>query len=430
MDSPGRADTRHKHPPPWLFGIVGIPYGVGGTFVAVVMPFLAIRAKLDLDTIGWFSALLFFPPMMQFLYAPIVDLGPKRKHWLVLVSVLGGLCFMPTFFLSLPAHKLSFLLFAFFGQFITGLTGSCNGGLLAMTMPDDKRGAASAYLNIGNLSGGALAGWATIEMLHYDVSSYVVGGVYAAMIVLPALPILMVEEPDRERRTISEVFGDMWHGVTEVLLSRQGITGFLLCLSPVGTAALTNYFSAMGTAFGASDSVVGFVVGPANAILTSIGAGVGGWLCDRVNRRSMYLLSGALTAVCGISMALGPHTPFTYEWGVMTYLLVTGFCYAAFTATVLETIGSGGKAASTRYALYVAAGNIAINYTGFIDTRFGGKTKLPSGKTIPVVTHVIASDATLNLIGVAVLGLVFWKLGSFGRARYRARAAAADTAAD
>ena len=42
MDAP-----RHKHPPPWLFGIVGIPYGVGGAFVAVVMPFLASRAKIE-----------------------------------------------------------------------------------------------------------------------------------------------------------------------------------------------------------------------------------------------------------------------------------------------------------------------------------------------------------------------------------------------
>lgn len=415
----------HKHPPPWLFGIVGIPYGVGGTFVAIVMPFLASRAKLDFGEIGWFGTLLFVPPIVQFLYAPVVDIGPKRKHWLVLVSVLGALCFMPTFFLKLPDQKVPFLLFAFFGQFVTGLTGSCNGGLLALTMPDEKRGAASAWLNVSNLAGGALVGWATIEMLGDHVSPYVVGGVYAAMIILPALPILLIEEPERERRVAGEVFGDMWHGVTEVLMSKKGLTGFLLCLSPVGTAALTNYFSAMGTAFGASDRVVGIVVGPANAILTSIGAFVGGWLCDRVNRRSMYLLSGALTAVCGISMALGPHTALTYEWGVGTYLLVTGFCYAAFTATVLDTIGAGGKAASTRYALFVAAGNAAIGYTGFIDTRFGGHVKLATGKVIPVVTHVIASDATLNLLGVAVLGLVFWRLGFFAKKRLAARAAAA-----
>ena len=128
-----------------------------------------------------------------------------------------------------------------------------------------------------------------------------------------------------------------------------------------------------------------------------------------------------MTAVCGIVMALAPHNDDTYLWGVMTYALITGFCYSAFTATVLETIGQGGKAASTQYALFVAAGNVAIAYVGFVDTRFGGKEPLPDGGTRPLVEHVIASDAALNLIGVAILGFVFWKLGSFGRARHRKR---------
>jgi hypothetical protein len=31
--------------------------------------------------------LTFVPPMLQFLYAPVVDIGPKRKHWLLIVTV-------------------------------------------------------------------------------------------------------------------------------------------------------------------------------------------------------------------------------------------------------------------------------------------------------------------------------------------------------
>jgi MFS transporter, PAT family, beta-lactamase induction signal transducer AmpG len=414
----------HKHPPPWLFGIVGIPYGVGGAFVSVVMPFLASRAKLDIGEIGWFSTLLFVPPMVQFLYAPIVDVGPKRKHWLIIVSVLGASCFAATFAMPLPEHKFEFLLFGFLGQFITGLTGSCNGGLLALTMPDEKRGQASAYLNIGNLSGGAAAAWATVEMLRNGWDLTIVGLVYAVMIIAPALAILVVEEPDRERRSAREVFADMWHGVRDVLFSKSGLTGIALCISPVGTAALTNYFAGMKDAYGASEKLVGFVSGPASAVLMAAGAWIGGWLCDNYNRRAMYLAAGALTAACGIGMALAPHNSDTYLWGVMAYALVTGFCYSAFTATVLETIGDkAGKAASMQYALFVAAGNVAIAYVGFVDTRFGGKETLADGTTRPVYEQVIAADATLNLLGVVVLSIAFWKLGSFGKRRLRERAA-------
>ena len=344
-----------KHPPPWLFGVVGIPYGVGGSFAGIVMPFLAHRAGFAIDDIGWFVVLLFVPPMIQFLYAPIVDVGPKRKHWLVIVSAIGAVFFAATFLLPVDKYEVPFLVCGFLGQFVSGLAGSCNGGLLAMTMPDEKRGQASAWLNIGNLSGGGVVATAVLYMLSHDYEEWSIGLVYAAMMILPALAILSVDEPKRTRRTAAEVFSDMFRGVRDVLFSKAGITGILLCISPVGTAALANYFSGMQASFGATDDLVTFTSGPANVVLTAVGAAVGGILCDRYNRRALYLLSGALTAFVGIAMAIAPHNDDTYLYGVMTYALVTGFCYSAFTATVLETIGEGGKAASTQYALFVAA---------------------------------------------------------------------------
>jgi hypothetical protein len=108
-------------------------------------------------------------------------------------------------------------------------------------------------------------------------------------------------------------------------------------------------------------------------------------------------------------MALSPRSEATFVWGALAYALITGFCYAAFTSTVLETIGEGTAAASTRYSMYVAAGNLAIAYTGLVDTRFASEAH---------VERVVWSDAALNLGGVLVLGLVFWRLGSFGKSRH------------
>src|SRR5262249_34293421 len=116
------------------------------------------------------------------------------------------------------------------------------------------------------------------------------------------------------------------------------------------------------------------------------------------NRRVLYLISGALTAACGFAMALAPDVRVTFAWGAITYSLVTGFCYSAFYATVLETIGEGGAAAATKFTLFLAAGNAAINYVGLVDSRFDDNYG---------VTGVASSDATLNLAGVIVLGVVF-----------------------
>ena len=123
------ADDNPQHPPPWLFGITGIPYGIAGGFVATTMPFLARKAGISVGDIGWYGTALFFPPVVQFLYAPIVDIGPKRKVWLILLALLGAICFGVSLTMPLPSRATAFLAFAFVGQAINGLTGSCNGGL-------------------------------------------------------------------------------------------------------------------------------------------------------------------------------------------------------------------------------------------------------------------------------------------------------------
>src|SRR5262249_52333333 len=162
----------------------------------------------------------------------------------------------------------------------------------------------------------------------------------------------------------------------------------LFCISPVGTAALVNFFSAMSTDYHASGRMVAFINGPVNGLLSAGGSLIGGYLCDRMNRRLAYLLSGGLTAVCGLLMSFAPLSDMTYAVGVSTYLFIAGFCYSAFSAVVLEAIGNAGAAAATQYTLFTAAGNAAIGYVGWIDTRFGKRG--PTG--------LLRADAALNLI--------------------------------
>lgn len=392
-----------KHPPPWLFGVSLIPYGVVGSFSGQVMPYMTQRAGMKLDVIGLMGSLLLVPPMLQFLYAPIVDIGLKRKHWLIVVAALGAACLVTACLMPLPEHTTPFLVFAVASQLISGLVGSCAGGILSVVMPDDVRGRASAWFNVGNLSGGAISAAVAIWMIGEKFDPLYIGLALGLMMIVPAFAVLWIDEPPRDNiQAASEVFATTYRDLKAVIASKSGITGILLCISPVGTAALVNYFSGMSDDYHARAGVVTLVNGPANAALTAIGAFAGGWLCDRYNRRAMYLLSGALTALSGIAMALSPRTEATYAWGVCLYFLVTGFCFSAFTATVLETIGKAGKAASAQYALFVAAGNAAINYVGLVDTRFNERHG---------VEGVIGADVALNVAGVLVLGLAFWRLG-------------------
>lgn len=403
MTSTMADDNRPSHPPPWLFALTGVPYGVAPGFAATTMPFLARKAGISVGDIGWYGTALLFPPVVQFLYAPVVDIGPKRKHWLVIVAIVGSICLGLSLTMPLPSRIGAFLAFAFAGQAITGLVGSCNGGLLATTMPDRLRGAAGGWLNVGNLTGGALGAWLTLVMAE-RFAPLTVGLALVALTTLPSLAILSVREPERARRPLGEIFGTLWRDVTRVARSRSGWTGILLFLSPVGTAALVNYFAGIARDYRASDSMVAFVNGPVNGLVTAGGSLIGGYLCDRYSRRGMYLLSGALTALCGLGMMASPLSPTTYAVGVAVYLFITGFCYAAFSATVLETIGKGGAAASTQYALFVSCGNLAIAWVGFVDTRFHHGYG-PRG--------LCAVDAALNVAGIVALTILFRMFDGF-----------------
>jgi MFS family permease len=117
-----------------------------------------------------------------------------------------------------------------------------------------------------------------------------------------------------------------------------------------------------------------------------------------MDRKKAYLLSGVLTAIVGAVMAFSPINQTTYAVGVCVYFLVAGFCYAAFSAVVLEAVGKAGASASAQYALFVAAGNVAITYVGWIDTRFENPR------------HLLGVDAGLNLAGVVALAIVIMLL--------------------
>jgi hypothetical protein len=110
----------------------------------------------------------------------------------------------------------------------------------------------------------------------------------------------------------------------------------------------------------------------------AVGCLLGGWICDRINRQSAYLLFGLAGAFCAVGMAYSSKTEFMYIIWTSVYAVTVGLSYAGFSAFALEAIGKG--AAATKYNIYAALSNspiyLMIYIEGWAHLRWGPKGML------------------------------------------------------
>jgi MFS family permease len=398
-------------PPPWLFGITNIPFGVAGGYTSVAVPFVLARAGVPMATVGGISAAMLVPMSWQFLWAPVLDVGLRRRTWLLIFAALGALMLAASLALQLPSQLGLFEVLCVAGQGLTGLVSACNGALVATQVPQALHGRASGWLNAANLGGNAVGGGIVIGLL--DAWSPQVAAVALGLLTfLPAIAVLRLVEDARPRRRPREVYSGMLRDVWNTARVRRGWTGILFCLAPVSTPALLDLFSAVGEDYGAPASTVEFSMGYGSGLLTAAGALLGGRLLDRLDKRRAYLLSGVAIAVVDVAMACAPRSEFTYVAGTMAYSLVAGLCFAAFTAVVLEIIGKVDRSAATQYTLFDAAGNLATSYLAWMD---GHGYDLFKRHQWPGTSGLLLTDAGMNLAGAVGLMALMWLV--FGRRR-------------
>jgi MFS family permease len=180
-------------PAPWLFGLLILPLGIYVGFIWTALPLLLSQAGLTIEQIARINAILQVPPILLFLWTPVVDVKLRRCTWLVLGALATSLLlWIACQFGTSHVRLLTALLF-FAGVVVALVMASC-GGLMATMLSVSAQAKASGWNQAGNFGGGVL-GAAVVLWLVARFSLPVAGLAAAALVALPALLAFTITEP-------------------------------------------------------------------------------------------------------------------------------------------------------------------------------------------------------------------------------------------
>jgi MFS transporter, PAT family, beta-lactamase induction signal transducer AmpG len=394
--------ARDRCPAPGIFGITVIPYGVFFGCVTISMPYLLRSAGHSVERIASISALALAPPVWYFLWAPLADVGFRKRTWVILTSALSAACLGAALWEPLTAQLDRFIALLVVGSTLSTIVGAANGGLMACTIPDSHRGRAGGWFQAAYTGGGAVGAGITL-WLSPHLSTHTLGLVVSAMVFLPSLAVFLIPEPDLPHKPGKELAVEILRDVGAIFRSRKNLTGLAILGCPLGAAAAANLFSGIAVDYHTSAGAVVWINGFGGGLLTSLGSLAGGWICDRMSRWLAYALGAALSALCAVSMIVGPSSPTTFAVGASLYLTIMGLSFATYSSLTLELVGPAGRSAATRQTLYAAVGNAPVMYMTWLDGQgykhFGSRGLLGTD----ALSNLVAAGIVLILIGRTIL---------------------------
>jgi MFS family permease len=364
MHGAGRKPGTH----PILFLPLYLPFSLPAGFASVALGRRLHDGGVDPAAIGALMAALIAPQLTKILWAPLVDTAFTVRGWYAAAAVLSSLALaalglIPARPSSLPSLVALMLLLSLAATFMSMAAER----LMAHATAPDRRGQAGGWSQAGNLLGSAVGGGGGLWMAtHLDPP-------WLASLLLAALPMVCtgalaaVAEPERNSSglgisaSLAEVANDVW----SLLRSRPGVATLILFLLPVGSGAASSLVGALASDWRVSADQLAALAGLGSGAASLLGAIAGGYLSDRADRRTSYLLFGFLLAAVALGMAAAPRTPQAFIAFALAYSAAMGMCQAAFVAVTLETIGRG--AAATKFSFFAAVSNAPIAYMALLE---------------------------------------------------------------
>ncbi|MGZ3416426.1 MAG: MFS transporter [Polyangiales bacterium] len=408
-------DQPKSYPHPALFGLLILPFGMITGYCGVTLPRLFELEGQTTTAIAAFQAVALQPHSFKFMIEPTLDARWAKRSWFIWAIAITAIMLPLAVFvrawhtgMTLGGKQIGYISLLAGILFIANAAVATSSGamhaLMAITLPTEKKGTAAGWAMAGNLGGYGVGG-AIGLFVTQKMPTVIAALVLTALLLLASAPALFIKEPTPPMHPIGTAIRNLLRDAWRTMKSKDGWTGLVICLTPVGAGGATGLFSAIATNYQATDTQVALVNGLFGGIVSAGGCVVGGYVADKMNRRLAYVLAGTLCAVVAIGMSMMPLVPSVYTYGCLAYSFANGIAYAAWAAFVLDLMGNDSGVA-TKHALFAAAANQATNYMLVFDgmASDGKILKGKLGALGPV--SMLRMDALQTAIGLVVIGVM------------------------
>jgi len=359
---------------PVLFFFLYFGFGAPGGFLTGTIELFYTNAGVSLQAFGLIVSIALAAQVLKFLWAPLVDTTLNVKLWYVMAVAVIVPCLLWSANLPIgPASALKLGVLSLVVSIASSFLGMAADNLMAHDTAPERRGAAGGWSQAGNLGGAGVGGAAGLWVANHFHSVPLAGIAIALGTAACALALFFapkahpVSSHKNYLATLRLVVIDCW----QVCRARLGwLTLFVLVL-PLGAGGAAQLAAGLSKEWRVTPDLLAGVNGMSSLVI-GVAALVGGYLSDRMDRKTAYVLFGVLGGVICAGVALMPRTP---EWFVvlaLAYSAALGMSYAAFSAATLEAIGGG--AAATKYTLFASISNIPVALMpaldGWADTRW------------------------------------------------------------
>lgn len=378
---------------PITFFFLVLPYGISSGFVSITLPFFLTGAGFSVAAAGAIVAVGVSANLWLFLWGPLADLTLTPKRWYLIGLTTGAISIFALSLIPFQQSAVAILtVMVFVSQIATTLVVLPVGGLMAHTVPEEKKGRAAGWYQAGNLGGNGVGGGAGV-WLGAHMSKEFAGSTLALVMLLAAFALhfasdVRIVSPGESFRARMRLLG---RDLLAMLRLAIPLLTIVLVASPIGAGAMNNLWSAVASDWQASADMVALVTGVLNGIVAALGCIAGGWVVDRYGRWWAYFGFGVALAFVAIVMAALARTPLVYEIGVLFYAFFVGAGYAAFSAMVVHAIGRG--VASTKYAFCQSLGNLPVVYmtalNGYVHDRYGTSWMLMNEALVAIACVIL-----------------------------------------